>query len=76
MAILCLSGSIEHLKEQSRFVGYTRDDKPVTAGQLNAEGALAALLKDALKPNLCKRWNILRFVHGGPFANIAHGCNS
>ena len=60
MAILCLSGSIEHLKENLKniVVGYTRDDKPVTAGQLNAEGALAALLKDALSPIWCKRWNI------------------
>jgi formate--tetrahydrofolate ligase len=79
MAILCLSGSIEHLKENLKniVVGYTRDDKPVTAGQLNAEGALAALLKDALKPNLVQTLeHTPAFVHGGPFANIAHGCNS
>lgn len=79
MAILCLSRSIEHLKGNLKniVVGYTRDDKPVTAGQLNAEGALAALLKDALKPNLVQTLeHTPAFVHGGPFANIAHGCNS
>ncbi|NSW89802.1 MAG: formate--tetrahydrofolate ligase [Firmicutes bacterium] len=79
MAILCLSRSIENLKENLRniVVGYTRDDKPVTAGQLKAEGAMAALLKDALKPNLVQTLeHTPAFVHGGPFANIAHGCNS
>ena len=58
-------------------VGYTRDDKPVTAGDLKAQGAMAALLKDALKPNLVQTLEgTPAFVHGGPFANIAHGCNS
>lgn len=79
MAILCLSGSIEDLKEKLRniVVGYTRDDVPITAGQLKAEGAMAALLKDALKPNLVQTLEgTPAFIHGGPFANIAHGCNS
>lgn len=79
MAILCLSTNIENLKENLRniVVGYTRDDKPVTAGQLKAEGAMAALLKDTLKPNLVQTLeHTPAFVHGGPFANIAHGCNS
>ncbi|HPT78747.1 MAG TPA: formate--tetrahydrofolate ligase [Candidatus Atribacteria bacterium] len=79
MAILCLSKDIEDLKERlSRIVvGYTRDDQPVTAGQLNAQGAMAALLKDALKPNLVQTLeHTPAFIHGGPFANIAHGCNS
>lgn len=79
MAILCLSKDIDHLKEKLRniVVGYTRDDRPVTAGELNAEGAMAALLKDALKPNLVQTLeHTPAFVHGGPFANIAHGCNS
>ncbi len=79
MAILCLSKDIEHMKEKLRniVVGYTYDDKPVTAGQLKAEGAMAALLKDALKPNLVQTLeHTPAFVHGGPFANIAHGCNS
>ena len=79
MAILCLSKDIGHLKEKLKkiIVGYTRDDKPVTAGDLNAQGAMAALLKDALKPNLVQTLeHTPSFIHGGPFANIAHGCNS
>lgn len=79
MAILCLSRDLDHLKDKIRkiVVGYTRDDQPVTAGQLKAEGAMAALLKDALKPNLVQTLeHTPAFVHGGPFANIAHGCNS
>ena len=79
MAVLCLSSSISELKERLSkiIVGYTFDDRPVTAGQLNAQGAMAALLKDALKPNLVQTLEgPPAFVHGGPFANIAHGCNS
>lgn len=79
MAVLCLSSSITDLKERlSRIiVGYTYDDKPVTCGQLNAAGAMTALLKDAIKPNLVQTLEgTPAFVHGGPFANIAHGCNS
>ncbi len=79
MAVFCLSSSITDLKERvSRIVvGYTYDDEPVTAGQLGAVGAMAALLKDALKPNLVQTLEgTPAFVHGGPFANIAHGCNS
>ncbi len=79
MAVLCLSNSIKDLKERlSRIiVGYTYDDKPVTAGDLKAQGAMTALLKDALKPNLVQTLEgTPAFVHGGPFANIAHGCNS
>ena len=83
MAVLCLSGSIRDLKERlARIViGYTygklAEQKPVTAGDLHAEGAMAALLKDALKPNLVQTLeHTPAFVHGGPFANIAHGCNS
>ena len=79
MAILCLSNSITDLKERlSRIiVGYTYDDKPVTCGQLKAAGAMTALLKDAIKPNLVQTLEgTPAFVHGGPFANIAHGCNS
>ena len=79
MAVLCLSSSITDLKERlSRIiVGYTYNDEPVTCGQLNAQGAMAALLKDALKPNLVQTLEgTPAFVHGGPFANIAHGCNS
>ncbi len=79
MAVLCLSSSIEDLKARlSRIiVGYTYDEHPVTAGDLNAQGAMAALLKDALKPNLVQTLEgTPAFVHGGPFANIAHGCNS
>ena len=79
MAVLCLSSSITDLKKRlsNIIVGYTYDDKPVTAGQLNAHGAMTALLKDALKPNLVQTLEgTPAFVHGGPFANIAHGCNS
>ena len=79
MAIFCLSKDIIDLKERLSkiIIGYTRDDKPVTAGQLNAQGAMAALLKDAIKPNLVQTLeHNPAIVHGGPFANIAHGCNS
>ncbi len=79
MAVLCLSSSITDLKERlSRIiVGYTYDERPVTAGDIKAEGAMTALLKDALKPNLVQTLEgTPAFVHGGPFANIAHGCNS
>ncbi len=79
MAVFCLSSSISDLKARlSRIiVGYTYDNKPVTAGDLKAVGAMTALLKDALKPNLVQTLEgTPAFVHGGPFANIAHGCNS
>ncbi len=79
MAVFCLSSSIADLKERLAriVVGYTYDDEPVTAGDLGAVGAMAALLKDALKPNLVQTLEgTPAFVHGGPFANIAHGCNS
>ncbi len=79
MAVLCLASDVPDLKERlSRIiVGYTFDEKPVTAGDLKAAGAMAALLKDALKPNLVQTLEQTpAFVHGGPFANIAHGCNS
>ena len=79
MAVLCLASDIMDLKERLAriIVGYTYDDKPVTAGQLKAQGAMAALLKDALKPNLVQTLEgTPAFIHGGPFANIAHGCNS
>ncbi|MBQ5986907.1 MAG: formate--tetrahydrofolate ligase, partial [Clostridia bacterium] len=79
MAVFCLASSITDLKARlSRIiVGYTYDDKPVTAGDLKAVGAMTALLKDALKPNLVQTLEgTPAFVHGGPFANIAHGCNS
>ena len=79
MAAFCLATSIDDLKERFAriVVAYTRDGKPVTAGQLEAHGAMAALLKDALKPNLVQTLEgTPAFVHGGPFANIAHGCNS
>ncbi|MCQ2441219.1 MAG: formate--tetrahydrofolate ligase [Clostridia bacterium] len=79
MAVFCLATSITDLKERlSRIiVGYTYDDKPVTAGDLKAVGAMTALLKDAFKPNLVQTLEgTPAFVHGGPFANIAHGCNS
>ncbi|MBQ2948796.1 MAG: formate--tetrahydrofolate ligase, partial [Clostridia bacterium] len=79
MAVFCMSSSITDLKERlSRIiVAYTYDDKPVTAGDLKAAGAMAALLKDALKPNLVQTLEgTPAFIHGGPFANIAHGCNS
>ena len=79
MAILCLSSGIDDLKQRisNIIVGYSYDDEPVTAGQLNAQGAMTALLKDALKPNLVQTLeHTPAFIHGGPFANIAHGCNS
>ena len=79
MAVFCLASSLEDLKERlSRLIiGYTFDNKPVTAGDLKAQGAMAALLKDALKPNLVQTLeHTPAIVHGGPFANIAHGCNS
>ena len=79
MAILCLADSIADLKARLAkiIVGYTYDEKPVTAGDLKAQGAMTALLKDALKPNMVQTLEgTPAFVHGGPFANIAHGCNS
>ncbi len=79
MAILCLSANIKELKERLSkiVVGYTYGGTVVTAGDLNAHGSMAALLKDALKPNLVQTLeHVPAFVHGGPFANIAHGCNS
>lgn len=79
MAVFCLADSIADLKARlSRIIiGYTYEEKPVTAGDLHAEGAMCALLKDALKPNLVQTLEgTPAFVHGGPFANIAHGCNS
>ena len=79
MAILCLSSDIDDLKNKlaSIVFGYDYNDNPLTAGQLNAQGAMAALLKDALKPNLVQTLEQTpAFIHGGPFANIAHGCNS
>ena len=79
MAVLCLSTSLTDMKERLAriVVAYTRDGKPVTAHDVKAEGAMAALLKDAIKPNLVQTLeHTPAFVHGGPFANIAHGCNS
>jgi len=79
MAVLCLSKDIDDLKERvsSIIIAYTYDDKPVTVGQIKAQGAVAALLKEALKPNLVQTLeHTPAFIHGGPFANIAHGCNS
>ena len=79
MAVLCLSTGIADLKERlgRMIVGYTYDDKPVTCAELKAAGAMTALLKDAIKPNLVQTLESTpAFVHGGPFANIAHGCNS
>ena len=79
MAVLCLASSISDLKQRLSkiIVGYDYNDNPVTCGQLNAHGAMTALLKDALKPNLVQTLEgTPAFVHGGPFANIAHGCNS
>ncbi|BAE82394.1 formate--tetrahydrofolate ligase [Desulfitobacterium hafniense] len=79
MAILCLSSDLDDLKQRVEriIVGYNRKGEPVTAGQLKAQGAVAALLKDALKPNLVQTLeHTPSFIHGGPFANIAHGCNS
>ena len=79
MAVLCLARNITDLKERLSkiIVGYTYDEEPVTAGDLKAAGAMTALLKDALKPNLVQTLeHTPAFIHGGPFANIAHGCNS
>lgn len=79
MAIFCLATSLADLKKRlgSIVIGYSRDKKPVLASDLHAQGAMAALLKDALAPNIVQTLeNNLAFVHGGPFANIAHGCNS
>lgn len=79
MAVLCLADSLNDLKNRLAkiIVGYTYDDQPVTAGDLKAQGAMTALLKDALKPNLVQTLEgTPALVHGGPFANIAHGCNS
>lgn len=79
MAVLCLASSISDLKQRLSkiIVGYTYDDAPVTCGDLKAQGAMTALLKDAIKPNLVQTLEgTPAFVHGGPFANIAHGCNS
>jgi len=79
MAVFCLSNDITELKENLAkiIVAYTRDGEPITAGQLKAQGAMAALLKDALKPNIVQTLEgTPAFIHGGPFANIAHGCNS
>ena len=79
MAVLCLSSSITDLKNRlsKLIVGYNYDNEPVTAGDLKAEGAMTALLKDAIKPNLVQTLEgTPALVHGGPFANIAHGCNS
>lgn len=79
MAVLCLSEDIDDLKSRLRrcILGYTYDNEPVTVGDLNAEGAMAVLLKDAIKPNLVQTLEgTPAFIHGGPFANIAHGCNS
>lgn len=79
MAVLCLASGIADLKERlsKMIVGYNYDNEPITAGDLKAAGAMAALLKDALKPNLVQTLEgTPAFIHGGPFANIAHGCNS
>ena len=79
MAVLCLARDLDDLKERlgNIVVGYTYKEEPVTARQLKAEGAMCALLKDAMKPNLVQTLeHTPAFVHGGPFANIAHGCNS
>src|SRR3954449_818994 len=79
MAIFCLASDLEDLKKRlgNIIIGYTRDRKPVRAGDLKAHGAMTALLKDALSPNLVQTLEgTPAFIHGGPFANIAHGCNS
>ncbi|WP_348920768.1 formate--tetrahydrofolate ligase [Enterococcus rotai] len=79
MAILCLSNDLDDLKENlaNIIIGYTYDNQPVTARDLNAQGAMTALLKEAIKPNLVQTLeNNPALIHGGPFANIAHGCNS
>jgi formate--tetrahydrofolate ligase len=79
MAILCLSTSLNDMRERFKqiIVGYTRDNKPIRAGQLNAQGSMTVLMKEAIKPNLVQTLeHTPTLVHGGPFANIAHGCNS
>ncbi len=79
MAVLCLANDLKDLKEKlaKMIIGYSFDKKPITAGDLKAEGALAALLKDAIFPNMVQTLeNTPALIHGGPFANIAHGCNS
>jgi formate--tetrahydrofolate ligase len=79
MAVLCLASDLKDLKARLAriIVGYTYDQQPVTAGQLKAQGAMTALLKDAMNPNLVQTLeHTPAIVHGGPFANIAHGCNS
>ena len=79
MAAFCLASSLDDLKDRFSkiLVAYSRKNEPITAGQLNAQGAMVALLKDALKPNLVQTLEGTPcFIHGGPFANIAHGCNS
>lgn len=79
MAVLCLAEGLEDLKERLKrcILGYTFDNEPVTVGDIKAEGAMSVLLKDALKPNLVQTLEgTPAFIHGGPFANIAHGCNS
>src|SRR5215468_11513166 len=79
MAILCLSSSLNDMRDRFKqiIVGYTRDSKPIRAGDLNAQGAMTVLMKDAIKPNIAQTLeNTPTLVHGGPFANIAHGCNS
>ncbi len=79
MAVLCLSNGIDDMKDKLSkiIIGYTREETPITAGDLNAQGAMATLLKDAVNPNLVQTLeHNPAFIHGGPFANIAHGCNS
>ena len=79
MAVFCLASDIDDLQKRigNIVIGYTKDNEPVRAKQLNADGAITALLKDAFKPNLVQTLeNNPAFMHGGPFANIAHGCNS
>jgi formate--tetrahydrofolate ligase len=79
MAILCLSSSLNDMRERFKqiIVGYTRDNKPIRAEQLNAQGSMTVLMKEAIKPNLVQSLeHTPTLVHGGPFANIAHGCNS
>jgi formate--tetrahydrofolate ligase len=79
MAILCLSTSLNDMRERFKqiIVGYTRDNKPIRAGALNAQGSMTVLMKEAIKPNLVQTLEQTpTLVHGGPFANIAHGCNS
>ena len=79
MAVFCLASDLEDLQNRigNIVIGYTKDNKPVRAKELNADGAVTALLKDAFQPNLVQTLeNNPAFMHGGPFANIAHGCNS